>query len=569
MNPYQLTLNFEPSPPTHRSVTTFRRRKGRPITGKQCSDQPENTGRQWVMVRRSLSNVWRLVCIHRFKSCVKQDEFRAHLCMPHRDSDILQLLLLRDLLECLPDAMVVLNQAGEIVQINFQTENLFGYSREELLGHSLEHLFPAGFAGLHLGSRPIAGLELYARRKDGGEFPVEVRLNPIKPEGVLVAAAIRDITTRKSAEKKFEALLESVAEALVILDRSGAVVLANSQTQSLFGFSGQDLLGKNSAELIPERYRSSYRQQRQQLFADAGARPVGLDLELYGLRKDGTEFPVEISLSPLFAAGDRYLTATLRDISDRKRAQAEISRLNVELEARISELAESNQDREALSHSVSHDLRAPLRQIERFAKILVDQPSSLTPAQRECVEHIRQATSQMAQLLAEILDFARVAQQPLNREDVDLQLLVEEVASSLQPEIPGREVSWCIGPLSHASCDRAQIRLVFQHLLSNAVKFTRTRDHAVIEVGETRSTGERVLFTRDNGVGFHVKPADTLFGILQRLPIHQEFEGAGLGLAVVHRIVAKHGGRIWARSEAGAGTTFFFTISPERSPRLE
>jgi PAS domain S-box-containing protein len=371
--------------------------------------------------------------------------------MAHRDSGMLPLL--RALLECLPDAMVVINHAGEMILINSRTEELFGYAREELLGHSVERLFPTSSQDRHratgegsfwshgVGSR--ADLELNAVRKDGGEFPAEVRLSPLQtPEGILVTAAVRDI-------------------------------------------------------------------------------------------------------------------------SDRKQRQAEISKLSGELQARVSELAESKLELEALSYSVSHDLGTPLGQIGGFAEILLEQSSSLTPAQRECLEHIQLGTRQMAELLAALLNFAPLARQPLDRENVELRGLVEEVISSLQPETHGRKVSWCIGPLSQANCDRALIRQAFWNLLSNAVKFTRPHDHAVIELGETRLTGERVLFIRDNGIGFDMKYADKLFAVFQRLHTQKEFEGTGMGLAIVHRIITKHGGRIWARSEAGSGTTFFFTLGPE------
>ena len=217
----------------------------------------------------------------------------------------------RDLLESAPDAMVIVNESGEIVLVNSQTEKLFGYSREQLLGGPIERLIPSRFHPQHLVHRqnycadpdvhPMgAGLELYAMRSDGREFPVEISLSPLKTDdGLLFTAAVRDITDRRKAERKFHGLLESAPDAMVIVDQKGEILLVNSQTEALFGFPRKELLGKQVETLIPPRYHALHGGHREGFFLDPRIRPMGLNLDLFALRKDGTEFPVEISLSPL------------------------------------------------------------------------------------------------------------------------------------------------------------------------------------------------------------------------------------------------------------------------------
>lgn len=245
----------------------------------------------------------------------------------------------RALLEAAPDAMVIVDDAGVIRLVNAQTEALFGYPRQELLGRPIDILVPERFRGLHprhrLGYaasrqvRPMgAGLELYGLRRDGREFPVEISLSPLQTaDGLLISAAVRDVSERKAAEALFRALLEAAPDAMVIVDSRGTIQLVNAQTEALFGHTRADLLGRPVEILVPERFRGHHSHFRQGYFVDRQVRPMGAGLELHGLCRDGREFPVEISLSPLETPDGTLVSAAIRDVSDRKAAEDKLAEL--------------------------------------------------------------------------------------------------------------------------------------------------------------------------------------------------------------------------------------------------
>jgi signal transduction histidine kinase len=276
---------------------------------------------------------------------------------------------------------------------------------------------------------------------------------------------------------------------------------------------------------------------------------------------------IEVTACPLLDENGKVVggVAAMHDITERTVSQMKIRKLNDELESRVRErtmqLEETNKELESFTYSVAHDLRAPLRHISGFAQILMEDFSpSLDPALQEYLARIQQGTRRMGLLVDELLNLARVSRKPPILHWTDLSAMSKKIIDDFKPMYEQREVQWMVQELPGARCDAALMKQVFQNLISNAIKYTRTREKAVIEVGQVTSNNQPAIYVRDNGVGFNMKYAGKLFGIFQRLHSNEDFEGTGVGLATVQRILQMHGGRVWAEAEPNHGATFYFSL---------
>jgi len=352
----------------------------------------------------------------------------------------------------------------------------------------------------------------------------------------------------------FRGLLEAAPDAMVIVRGDRTIALVNGQLERMFGYGREELLGKPIEILVPDRFRDAHVKHRDRYFGDPRTRPMGAGIDLLGRRKDGSDFPVEISLSPLHTPDGMLVTAAIRDITERKL---------VELERRRAEEAirKLNKELEAFSYSVSHDLRAPLRAIDGFSQVLLEDYAEKLDAQgRDHLGRIRQASQRMAQLIDDLLALSRLSRTELRHAPVDLSGIGRAVAEDLGERDPARRISWEIAPGLATVGDPHLLQIALANLLENAWKFTGQRPEATIALGAQEQKGERVYFVRDDGVGFDMAYASKLFSPFQRLHRQSEFEGTGIGLVTVQRIVHRHGGRIWAESAVGRGATFFFTL---------
>jgi len=489
------------------------------------------------------------------------------------------------ILETALDAIISIDHEGRVQEWNAAAQRIFGYSRTEAVGRSMDELIiPPSLRAAYddgltnylltgVGSLLGRPIELTLRRGDGAEFQAELAISRVPTEHPPhCTALIRDITERKQAEaalreseERFRLLVEGVADyAIYLLDPEGRVVTWNAGAERLEGYRAEEILGKPlSTFFTPEDIQRDLPAQ-----ALRQAQEEGRALhEGWRVRKDGSLF---LSRGILTALRDdtgklRGFSKVAHDITKEQEAEEEIRRLNSDLERRVLErtaqLESTNRELEAFSYSVSHDLRAPLRHIAGYVGILQSAAAGrLDEAGRQQLQRIAQSASHMSHLIDALLAFSQMGRAELRQVPVSLATLVEEARRELHGESEGRDIDWRIGQLPEVRGDPMMLRLVIVNLLSNALKYTRTRARAKIEIEAMDSGPETIFSVRDNGVGFDMKYVEKLFGVFQRLHRAEEFEGTGIGLANVRRIIHRHGGRTWAQASVDGGATFYCSI---------
>ncbi|MGH2567955.1 MAG: PAS domain-containing sensor histidine kinase, partial [Bacteroidota bacterium] len=477
------------------------------------------------------------------------------------------------------------------VSVNKAFVSTTGIGFDQVVGQLVNDIIPEPSLTLVLGNyrEAISGKKI-VRWEETSNYPTgtltgEVSVAPVFDEDgncTHLVGAVHDITQRKRAEEEIRRLNEELEQR--VIDRTAQLEAANKQLRmfvamadSSFDFvslanlqgeifylnpGGRKLMGLGHEEEPPKAIAAYCEPATWELIQREGLPGVLHKGKWEGegrLRNFRTGELWDVAMRTFIVSnpttGEPLCMAAINsNITDRKRAEAEIARRSIELES-------VNKELEAFSYSVSHDLRAPLRHIDGFGDLLLKNAADkLDEKSTRYLNTISQSAKHMGELIDDLLVFSRMGRTELQATRVDMGAMVREAIQNLSHDVGKRKIQWNVHPLPRVSADPSMIRLVWQNLLGNAIKYTRPRERATIEIGSVASDGEAVFSVRDNGVGFDMKYADKLFGVFQRLHRADEFEGTGIGLANVHRIVARHGGKTWAESELGKGAVFYFSL---------
>jgi PAS domain S-box-containing protein len=466
----------------------------------------------------------------------------------------------RSLIEASLDPLVTIGSDGRITDVNVATEKVTGHSREELIGTDFMDYFSepekakAGYQKVFQDGF-VQDYALEIRHKDGHLTPVLYNASVYRDEAgqvMGVFAAARDITEHKRAEEEIESLAKFPSEnpsPVLRVGRDGTLLYANEASNMLLQ-DWQLEIDKPAPLVLREAASETLTQQARTM----------VDTE-HGQRI------ISFFIAPIVNAG--YVNFYGRDVTERRRAEEEIRNLNAELEKRVrdrtAQLEAANKELEAFSYSVSHDLRAPLRAIDGFSRVILeDYTDKLDDEGKRYLNIIESNTKKMGQLIDDLLVFSRLGRQEIRVSEMNMGKLAKAISEELKLAVPERKLKFTINTLIPAQGDQAMIRQVFVNLLSNAVKFTRPKENSVIEVGGANEGDENIYFVKDNGVGFDMQYVNKLFGVFQRLHSAEEFEGTGVGLAIVQRIIHRHGGRVWAEGRVNEGATFYFSLPAKK-----
>jgi PAS domain S-box-containing protein len=466
-------------------------------------------------------------------------------------------------LESIKDAVIVRDLAGSILYANKASEILFGFSQAQLTGKNIAIIIPSTKVNEEknlieriMWGDQIENYETERLDKNNNILYVSINVSALKDEKgriIGITKVIRNITEKKREEGKFQALLESAPDAMVIVNKFGQIILVNAQTEKLFGYERSALLGQEVEMLIPMRFKGIHPTHREGFFSQPKTRSMGANLELYGKKKEGEEFPVEISLSPIETEDGLLVSAAIRDITDQKRAAAALKEYASRLEI-------SNKELEQFAYVASHDLQEPLRNITNYVGLLeAGGVENWSNESKHFLSVIIKSANRMKILIRELLNFSRVGRDRVI-ENVDCAEVINDVLSDLDFNIRENHAKVTVDKMPVIKGNKIEMKQLFQNLLSNALKFKKEIVTPQIHIYCEDKYTVMQFSVADNGIGIEEEYLNKLFLLFQRLHQENEYPGTGIGLATCKKIVELNKGKIWVKSKPGMGSTFYFTI---------
>lgn len=467
---------------------------------------------------------------------------------------------LRTVIESLPSGILMIDRSGSIVLSNSEAEKMFGYEKGELVGQLAESLIPFQLQNEH----PFILSKMFDRlprretssvvKKDGTEIPIEIRLNHVVTEQEnFVIASLVDITEIKNQEEKFRVIIESVPNGIIMTDSNGMIRLGNSEALRMFGYEANELLGKSVETLVPVRYRSTHVGDRNHYREHPQKRQMGAGRHLTGLRKDGTEIPVEIGLSPIESLDGIQVLASIVDITERKAIDDKLHRA-------YEEVQQKNQEMEQFVYTVSHDLKAPLVTSISFIGFLKEDIEAQNFDEvTDSLVRLEKAHRRMQELIDDLLELSRIGRLELHYEEINLTEILRDTLETFAERSKSNKVEINIANnLPIIKADRKRISQLFENIIGNAIKYTSDVACPKIEIFCRDTYNEVQICVRDNGPGIDPQFHEKIFGLFQRLDSSKE--GTGVGLTIASRIMRLHKGKIWLNSELGKGAEFWLSF---------
>lgn len=469
------------------------------------------------------------------------------------------------------DGIVTIDRTGTIQTFNRAAENIFGYTASEVIGRNVNILMPEPYHTEHdgyihnyltTGQAKVIGLgrQVEARKKDGSTFPMELSISEMAvSSGRMFVGIIRDITALKTSEfnlkgseARYSAILESTVDGIITIDEQGKIETFNKACENIFGYTAQEVIGKNVRTLMPPPYHDEHDGYLQNYRDTNHRKIIGIGREVEGRKKDGSTFPLDLAVSEVKVGSKRSFTGIIRDITERKKAESRQQQF-------IEKIAESNEDLERFAYVCSHDLQEPLRMVRSYTQKMEmyfrDKP--MDEKVTKYLHYIVDGAARAQNLISDILSYSRMDFEH-KQEVIDLNEILSFAKGNVMTLIEEKGVSIKSGNLPKVTGNRVLMIQLFQNLISNAIKYCKATPEVIISSQQSGHYWQIAI--EDNGIGISSEYYTKVFAIFERLHKKSEYSGTGIGLAICKKIVERHGGKIWVESEEGKGSTFFFTL---------